>query len=76
MPSLRIALSGAPGPTEVAWLNGAVASSAAPLGVPAPVNASLQRLVEEAAADPVRRAWFRGRPDRLLAELADTAAPG
>jgi len=75
MPSLRIALSGAPGPTEVAWLNGAVASAAAPLGVRAPVNAWLQRLVEEAAEDPVRRAWFRGRPDRLLTALGGTAAP-
>ncbi|MGO9180465.1 MAG: ketopantoate reductase family protein [Candidatus Limnocylindrales bacterium] len=76
LPSLRTALSEAPAPTEVAWLNGAVASAAERLGVSAPVNTSLHRLVEEAAADPLRRAWFRGRPDRLLAELADAAAAG
>jgi 2-dehydropantoate 2-reductase len=71
LPSLRIALSGGQAPTEVAWLNGAVVSAAARLGVQVPVNATLQRLVEEAAADPGRRAWFRGRPDRLRAELGD-----
>jgi hypothetical protein len=38
-------------------------------GVPAPVNARLAALVSEVAADPARRAWFRGHPERLLAEL-------
>jgi 2-dehydropantoate 2-reductase len=69
LPSLRLALQEGGGRTEVAWLNGAVASGAAALGVDAPVNATLARLVEEAAVDPERRAWFRGRPDRLLASL-------
>ncbi|MGC8633089.1 MAG: ketopantoate reductase family protein [Candidatus Limnocylindrales bacterium] len=68
-PSLRLALQEGGGRTEVAWLNGAVASTAASLGLDAPVNATLARLVEEAALDPERRAWFRGHPDRLLASL-------
>lgn len=53
------------GPSEVRWLNGAVAAAGERLGVPAPVNARLAALVEEVAADPARRAWFRHRPDRL-----------
>ena len=76
MPSLRLALVEGPGPTEVAWLNGAVPAAGERVGVPAPVNAGLRRLVEDAASDPDRRAWFRGRPDRLLAELAVTAPAG
>ncbi len=67
-PSLRAAV-GAGGPTEVAWLNGAVATAGAAAGVDTPVNAALARLVDEAAGDPARRDWFRGRPDRLLEAL-------
>jgi 2-dehydropantoate 2-reductase len=75
-PSLRIAVrSAAPDapcaePTEVAWMNGAVARTGAEVGVPAPVNSRLAVLVDEVAADPERRAWFKGNPERLLAELA------
>lgn len=76
MPSLRLALAAGPGPTEVAWLNGAVAAAGERVGVPAPVNAALRRLVEDAASDPDRRAWFRGRPDRFLAELPGPAPAG
>jgi 2-dehydropantoate 2-reductase len=76
LPSLRLALAEGPGPTEVAWLNGAVAAAGERVGVPAPVNAALRRLVEDAASDPDRRLWFRGRPDRLLAELAGSAPAG
>jgi 2-dehydropantoate 2-reductase len=57
------------GPTEVGWLNGAVARAGAAAGVPVPVNGALADLVAAAAADPSRRAWFAARPDRLLAEL-------
>jgi 2-dehydropantoate 2-reductase len=57
-------------PTEVAWMNGAVAGGGR--AVPAPVNARLAALVEEVAADPARRAWFNGNPDRLLAELSES----
>jgi 2-dehydropantoate 2-reductase len=67
-PSLRGAIQ-LGGPTEAGWLNGAVARTGAELGVPTPVNAALARLVEQVAADPERRAWFRHRPDRLLEAL-------
>ena len=69
-PSLRLHVLGGGGPpTEAAWLNGAVADAGERLGVPAPVNRALAALVDEVAADPSRRAWFRGRPDRLAATL-------
>ncbi len=65
-PSLRLHLrGGGTGPTEVRWLNGAVAEHGARLGVPTPVNATLAALVDEAAADSGRAAWWRARPDRL-----------
>ena len=74
-PSLRLHVRGGdgsapqPGPTEVRWLNGAVAREAARLRVEAPVNAALEVLVEEVAGDEDRAAWFAGRPDRLRAAV-------
>ena len=74
-PSLLIHVQSAPPdapcaePTEVEWMNGAVARIGAETGVPTPVNTRLTALVEEVATDPVRRAWFRNRPDRLVAEI-------
>ena len=78
-PSLRLHVRGggegsgvapAAGPTEARWLNGAVATAGGRAGVPAPVNACLAALVDECAADPVRAAWFAGRPDRLAEAIA------
>lgn len=70
-PSLRLHVRGeTAGPTEAHWLNGAVARAGAALGVPTPVNAGLAALVDEAAIDPDRAAWFEGRPDRLGDALA------
>jgi 2-dehydropantoate 2-reductase len=74
-PSLRLHVSSTPPdapaaePTEVAWMNGAVAVAGARVSLETPVNARLADLVDEVAADPGRRAWFRGNPERLLAEL-------
>jgi len=74
-PSLRLAVQSAPvdgpapEPTEAPWLNGAVARAAATVDYPAPVNARLAELVDEVATNPSRRAWLRGHPERLLAEL-------
>jgi ketopantoate reductase len=56
----------------VEWLNGAVAAAARKLRGRAPVNARLAELVEACNQDPERRAWFRGRPDRLI-EAVGTA---
>ena len=70
-PSLHLHLEGGSGGlTEVDWLNGAVAQAAAELGRPAPVNARLAELVEACNGDPERRAWFRGRPDRLIEAIS------
>jgi 2-dehydropantoate 2-reductase len=86
-PSLRIHVRSAPPdgaasePTEASWMNGAVARAGAELAIPTPVNARLAELVDEVAADPHRRAWLRGHPERLIAALAATgsgphASPG
>lgn len=67
-PSLRIRLrGGGTGPTEVRWLNGAVAAEGARLGVPTPVNATLATLVDEVAADATAGDRWRGNPAALLA---------
>ena len=69
-PSLHLHLeAGGGAPSEVEWLNGAVARAALDLGRQAPVNARLAELVEACNRDPAQRAWFRGRPERLLAAI-------
>jgi 2-dehydropantoate 2-reductase len=74
-PSLRLLVRAAPldgpapEPSEAPWMNGAVARAGSEVGCPAPINARLGALVDEVAADPARRAWFRGNAERLLAEL-------
>lgn len=80
MPSLRIHVRATPpdGPsperTEVAWMNGAVAEQGARLGIATPVNRVLATLTDQIASDPQRRAWFRGHPERLLAEIETARA--
>ena len=68
-PSLRLHARSGSGPSEVDWLNGAVDREAKRLGRVAPVNRRLTELVGEILADPDRRAWFRRRPDRLVADV-------
>ncbi len=68
-PSLRLHVKSGSGPSEVAWLNGAVVREADRLNLSAPVNRGLAELVDAVVADPERRAWFRGRPDRLVETL-------
>ena len=75
-PSLRLHAGSSPGPTEVQWLNGAVAREAERMGGRAPVNAALAEIVAEVVADPDRRAWFRDRPDRLVAAIAADSGLG
>lgn len=80
-PSLRLHIAATPADapaaeqTEVAWMNGAVARAGERTGVATPVNARLAELVDEVAANPVRRAWFRGHAERLLAELQTAPSP-
>ncbi|MEO5884147.1 MAG: ketopantoate reductase C-terminal domain-containing protein [Candidatus Limnocylindrales bacterium] len=69
-PSLRRHAALGSGPSEVDWLNGAVDREAKRLGRAAPCNRRLAELVGEILADPGRKAWFRGRPDRLVEDVA------
>jgi 2-dehydropantoate 2-reductase len=65
-PSLRLHATSGSGPSEVDWLNGAVADAAERLGGAAPLNRRLTTLLHEVLDDPARREWFSGRPDRLV----------
>jgi len=66
-PSLRLHLrGGAPGPSEVAWLNGAVARAGARSGVPTPVNDALAALVDAATVDPELAAALAAEPARIV----------
>jgi 2-dehydropantoate 2-reductase len=70
-PSLRFHLrGGAPGPSEVAWLNGAVARAGAAHGVPTPVNDALAALVDAATVDPELAASLAAEPARIVELVA------
>jgi 2-dehydropantoate 2-reductase len=73
-PSLRLHLQSSAGPTEAAWLNGAVARAGALVGVPTPVNACLAGLLDRVVVDPVLRASLANRPERIAAHVAGTAS--
>ncbi|MGZ6269139.1 MAG: ketopantoate reductase family protein [Candidatus Limnocylindrales bacterium] len=75
LPSLRAHVRAGGGPSEAPWLNGAVARAGREAGVATPVNAGLAQLLDEVAGSADRRAWFRERPDRLLAALGAGPAP-
>jgi 2-dehydropantoate 2-reductase len=70
LPSLLIDARAGRQQTEVRWLNGAVANRATSTGVPAPANAAVTRVVAGFANGSVDRASYRGRPEKLLAEIA------
>jgi 2-dehydropantoate 2-reductase len=59
--------------SEVEWMNGAVARVGEATGIATPVNHRLTELVSEVSGNHDRRAWFRHRPDRLLAAIAESA---
>ena len=72
-PSLTSDLHPRPrGRCEVAWLNGAVASQARRLGLPAPVNAVFTRLLLDLVEGRAKVDDWQGRPERLLAALAES----
>jgi 2-dehydropantoate 2-reductase len=56
--------------SEGKFLYGAVAEEAARRGVAAPVNAGLWRILDGIAAGRIPWDEYRGKPERLLAELA------
>lgn len=55
--------------SEGRFLYGAVADEAAAQGLPAPVNAALWRILEGISAGRIPWDEFRGKPERLLAEV-------
>lgn len=69
MPSLHIDLSRGKGRSEVEVLNGAIARAGAELGVRVPVNWALHRVLMGLTRGELAWDDFRGRPERLLAEL-------
>ena len=75
-PSLRLHLrGGATGPSEVAWMNGAVARAGALAGVPTPVNAALAALVDAATVDPELAASLAADPGRIADLVAGHHRP-
>jgi 2-dehydropantoate 2-reductase len=75
-PSLRLHLrGGAPGPSEVAWLNGAVARAGSLLGVATPVNDALAALVDAATVDPELAATLAAEPARIADFVARSPHP-
>jgi 2-dehydropantoate 2-reductase len=64
------------GPTENDYLNGATAALGADVGVLAPVNATLTRIVDEVTASAERRRKFDGNVELLLAELKPMMSKG
>ncbi len=74
LPSLMYDLQPQPrGQSEVAWLNGAVAAQAGNLGLPAPVNETLTRVLTDMVEGRAAIAEWRDRPERLL-EAVEKAA--
>jgi 2-dehydropantoate 2-reductase len=75
LPSLLIDARAGRQQTEVRWLNGAVADRSSTAGVPAPANAAVTRVVAGFSNGSVERASYRGRPEKLLAEIAAAPEP-
>jgi 2-dehydropantoate 2-reductase len=69
-PSLQLDLARGRERTEAQQLYGAIAAEAARVGVPAPINAGLWQIIRSLASGAVPWDAFRGKPERLLAEMA------
>lgn len=65
MPSVYLDLIKGRGRTEVPWLNGAVVRHGQRLGIPTPVNATLDRLVAAVASGEVAWSEVRDRPEYI-----------
>lgn len=68
-PSLLRDLRAGRAQSEGKFLYGAVAEEASRRGVPAPVNAALWRTLDGIASGRIPWDAYRGKPDRLLAEI-------
>ncbi|MEI2689322.1 MAG: 2-dehydropantoate 2-reductase [Anaerolineae bacterium] len=65
------------GRSEVAWLNGAVAGQARELGLAAPINATLTRVLLDLVEGRADGADWQGQPQRLLAAVEEAGfSPG
>ncbi len=73
-PSLLQDLRAGRSRSEGEFLYGAVAAEAAARGVPAPVNATLWRLLDGIARGAIPWNDYRGQPERLLAEIERSVA--
>ncbi len=69
-PSLLLDLRAGRSRTEVPWMNGAVAREAALVGISAPVNRCLARVLGGLTSGEISLETFRHRPLALLHELA------
>jgi len=69
MPSVYLDLERGRQRTEVPWLNGAVARYGEQVGVPTPVNATLDALVAAVASGRLDRSVIRGHPEYILAQV-------
>ena len=70
LPSLLIDARAGRQQTEIRWLNGAVADRAATAGLAAPANAAVTRVLTGFANGSIDRSSYRGRPEKLAAEIA------
>lgn len=59
--------------SEVGWLNGAVAQQGARLGIPTPVNATFDRVLQDLISDEADPADWAGQPEKLLAAVNEAA---
>ena len=55
--------------SEVGWLNGAVAQQGEQLGIPTPVNATLNRALQDLISGRADPSDWTGQPERLLAAV-------
>jgi 2-dehydropantoate 2-reductase len=69
MPSFHIDLHGGRRPSEVEYLNGAVARHAERLGLEAPVNHTLARLLTALTKGDLPFDGYTKKPEKLLAEI-------
>lgn len=71
MPSLYLDLERGRRQNEVNWLNGAVVDKGRDLGIPTPVNHTLQEIVQQIAEDPAQWPAWQNNPAKLAAAVAD-----
>ncbi len=69
MPSFQIDLASGCGKSEVIYHNGAIAQTGQAVGVPAPVNATLNKVLMEITVGETAWESYMGQPQRLLSAV-------